>query len=127
MTDADRWLAAEPGSPLRLQTAEAVIRDLRQRAESAEAERKGCDTLLKRFVARAESAEEALAALRSTVDQIAQERDDALRLAKQAVNGWACYARRKLEHDEIARLHAAIDELRADRLSRETADVSSKA
>jgi hypothetical protein len=32
-------------------------------------------------------------------------------LAKQAVNGWACYARTKHEHAEIARLHAAIDAL----------------
>lgn len=32
------------------------------------------------------------------------------RLAKEATNGWACYARTKIEHAEIARLHQAIDE-----------------
>lgn len=33
-----------------------------------------------------------------------------LRIAKEATNGWACYAKRQIEHDEIARLHAAIAE-----------------
>jgi len=33
----------------------------------------------------------------------------ALRLAKEATNGWACYAKRKAEHAEIARLHRAIE------------------
>jgi hypothetical protein len=36
------------------------------------------------------------------------QRDDLLRIAKEATNGWACYAKRKIEHDEIARLHEAI-------------------
>lgn len=31
------------------------------------------------------------------------------RLAKQATNGWACYAKTKREHDDIARLHGEID------------------
>lgn len=31
------------------------------------------------------------------------------RLAKEATNGWACYAKREIEHREIARLHKAID------------------
>jgi hypothetical protein len=31
------------------------------------------------------------------------------RLAKEATNGWACYAKRDSEHREIARLHAEID------------------
>ncbi len=35
--------------------------------------------------------------------------ETALRLAKHATNGWACYAKRKVEHDEIARLHREID------------------
>lgn len=35
----------------------------------------------------------------------------ALRLAKEATNGWACYAKRKIELDEIARLHGEIDAL----------------
>ena len=29
-------------------------------------------------------------------------------IARRAVNGWACYAKRKLEHDDIARLHQEI-------------------
>lgn len=29
----------------------------------------------------------------------------ALTLATEATNGWACYAKRRAEHDEIARLH----------------------
>lgn len=37
--------------------------------------------------------------------------NEALRLAKEATNGWACYAKRKIEHDEIARLHREIDAL----------------
>ncbi len=31
------------------------------------------------------------------------------RLAKEATNGWACFAKRNCEHDEITRLHKAID------------------
>jgi hypothetical protein len=39
---------------------------------------------------------------------------DALgKLAKEATNGWACYARTKREHADIARLHSEIDKLRA--------------
>ena len=34
--------------------------------------------------------------------------DVVLRLAKEATNGWACYAKRKIEHEEIARLHREI-------------------
>ncbi len=37
----------------------------------------------------------------------------ALKLAKEATNGWACYAKRQIEHDEIARLHRDIAELEA--------------
>lgn len=37
------------------------------------------------------------------------------RLAKEATNGWACFAKQKREHDEIARLHREID-LCANRL-----------
>jgi hypothetical protein len=40
--------------------------------------------------------------------KIRDERDALLRLAKHATNGWACYASRKIEHDEIARLHRDI-------------------
>jgi len=32
----------------------------------------------------------------------------ALRLAKEATNGLACYAKRQIEHTEIARLHGDI-------------------
>lgn len=32
-------------------------------------------------------------------------------IAKRAINGWACYAKRKIEHDEIARLHREADAL----------------
>ena len=46
---------------------------------------------------RLEAAEAMIASLRS--------------LAKQATNGWACYARTKLEHNDIARLHREIDAL----------------
>jgi hypothetical protein len=38
---------------------------------------------------------------------------EALSLAKQATNGWACYATREIEHKGISRLHAAIDAARA--------------
>lgn len=37
--------------------------------------------------------------------------EQALSLARQAVNGWACYAKRQVEHDDIARLHKALDAL----------------
>lgn len=46
-----------------------------------------------------------LAALGKKDEQIARLKT----LAKQATNGWACFARRDIEHDEIARLHQAID------------------
>jgi hypothetical protein len=42
------------------------------------------------------------------IAQLEAQRDELLRLAREATNGWACYAKRKVEHDEIARLHAAI-------------------
>lgn len=43
-------------------------------------------------------------------------------LAKRAVNGWACYAKRDIEHREIAALHAAIKaEARQERSTPETA------
>ena len=40
---------------------------------------------------------------------VARRLREALSLAKQATNGWACHAKRKIEHDEIARLHEAIE------------------
>jgi hypothetical protein len=50
---------------------------------------------------RAEVAEAETARLRAALA-------DVLCLAKEATNGWACYAKRKIEHDEIARLHREI-------------------
>ncbi len=41
----------------------------------------------------------------------------ALRLAREATNGWACYAKRKIEHDAIARLHQEIAMLERQRES----------
>lgn len=35
----------------------------------------------------------------------------ALKLAKEATNGWACYSRTDRERDEIARLHREIAKL----------------
>lgn len=50
---------------------------------------------------------------------------DALHLAREAVDGWARYARPKREHDEIARLRRSIDLLEASssraQVSREAA------
>lgn len=40
-------------------------------------------------------------------DLLAQH-DTLIQIAKEATNGWACYAKRVIELDEIARLHAAI-------------------
>ena len=40
--------------------------------------------------------------------------DRALRLAKEATNGWACYAKRILEYDNIAHLHREIAALERD-------------
>lgn len=37
----------------------------------------------------------------------------ALTLAAEATNGWACYAKRNIEHDEITRLHEARRKLTA--------------
>ncbi len=37
----------------------------------------------------------------------------ALRIAKEATNGWACYAKWKAEHADIARLHREIAALEA--------------
>jgi hypothetical protein len=45
---------------------------------------------------------------RADLDAVTKQRDDLLRIAQEATNGWACWARTKKEHDEIARLHGAI-------------------
>jgi hypothetical protein len=49
--------------------------------------------------------------LRSQLTTLTQERDALRKAAKEATNGWACYARTNREHDEIARLHGVIDAL----------------
>ena len=43
----------------------------------------------------------------------------ALRLAKEATNGWACYAKRESEHKEIARLHREIAAMEEGNLPQE--------
>ena len=53
--------------------------------------------------------------------QAAEAREAALRealtttkrLAREATNGWACYAKRKIEHDDISRIHRALDHIEA--------------
>ena len=45
---------------------------------------------------------------RGDLDAITKQRDALLKLATEATNGWACFARTRNEHDEIARLHHAI-------------------
>ena len=52
-----------------------------------------------------------VAALTEERDTLRQQIEEALTLARQAVNGWACHARRDIEHNEIARLHKRIDVL----------------
>jgi hypothetical protein len=42
------------------------------------------------------------------------ERDEARKLARQATNGWACYATREVEHDDIARIHRVLDAMEAE-------------
>lgn len=48
------------------------------------------------------------ALLRATLSALSPHSERAIRLAKEAVNGWACYAKKNVEHDEIARLHSEI-------------------
>jgi hypothetical protein len=36
-----------------------------------------------------------------------------VKLAREAANGWACYAKRPIELNEIGRIHRALDELSA--------------
>jgi hypothetical protein len=52
-----------------------------------------------------------LQAVRTHEAELIETLTVAVRLAKEATNGWACYAKRKIEHAEIARLHQAIDAL----------------
>ena len=50
-----------------------------------------------------------LAALRSRCEQAEETLKTAISLGRQATNGWACYARTKLEHDDISRLHRELE------------------
>ena len=44
--------------------------------------------------------------------EISEQRlSQVLTLARFAVNGWACYATRTIEHNEIHRLHQQLDEI----------------
>jgi hypothetical protein len=45
----------------------------------------------------------------SAPDRSLEARAALLKLAREATNGWACYAKRQIEHNEIARLHAALN------------------
>jgi hypothetical protein len=63
--------------------------------------------------------DEAIRRLRASSPAAHAERPDviaaAVRLAMEATNGWACYAKRKIELDEIGRLHRELKALRAGR------------
>ncbi len=50
--------------------------------------------------------------LLAALEQVEQERDEARKLAREATNGWATYATRRIEHDDIRRLHNALDALK---------------
>lgn len=39
--------------------------------------------------------------------------EKAMRLAREGANGWACFAKTKREHDDIARIHQELNALRA--------------
>lgn len=70
---------------------------------SAELRREARFSLASRHVVRLLlRAAEAVEAAEARADQLR-------RLAKEATNGWACYAKRKIEHEDIARLHHEID------------------
>lgn len=51
----------------------------------------------------------AFVADRQRAEQAEARATAALKLAKEATNGWACYAKRAVEHMEITRLHRQID------------------
>lgn len=44
---------------------------------------------------------------------LVEQREKLMTLAREAANGWACYAKRKIELDDIGRIHQALDALRA--------------
>lgn len=50
----------------------------------------------------------------SRLTSLTQAQHRLMKLAKEATNGWACYAKRKIEHDDIARLHREIDAIAAE-------------
>lgn len=62
---------------------------------------------------RAEAAESRVSHLEQENARLRTALETMQRLAKEATNGWACYARRQIEHDDITRLHREIDDLAA--------------
>jgi len=54
---------------------------------------------------------EAALSFRTRLAATEWQRDTFRRLAKEATNGWACYATRDIEHKEISQLHREIDAL----------------
>lgn len=74
---------------------------------------------LTEMLGRLNESERALKAATDEADKALEfERQKSARLktlAKEATNGWACYARTKLEHNDISRLHQALDAFEAQR------------
>lgn len=68
---------------------------------------------LGRYKAEGETAEGLSA--EQQIARLTAERDTALRIAAEATNGWACFAKRQSEHDDIARLHREISTLQEPR------------
>lgn len=58
--------------------------------------------------------EQQVASLSADLARREQEIERLRTLAKEATNGWACYAKSTLERDEIGRLHTEIDRAAAD-------------
>ena len=68
-----------------------------------------CSAKLVETVAALNRANDATTREEQRADRAEQVLREMATLAREAVNGWACHARRKIEHADIARLHAAID------------------
>jgi hypothetical protein len=99
-----------------------MVRLLAQKLDEAQDNRRGEFDLRKQ--AEAERDEAAVAyveevhrltdreiALRAERDALKAELATAVRLAREATNGWAAHAIHNREHDEISRLHLAISAL----------------
>lgn len=86
--------------------------DIETRAElEADARTNGFKFGLAQAVHHIWKREPRVAELESRLTSLTQAQHRLMKLAKEATNGWACYAKGKLEHDEIARLHREIDAL----------------